>query len=129
MAILRHEQEDGTAHFDLLIATSALSDPDAASVPTYRVSRRPDLLRAQTCVGIEPAPLHRERYLTLTQSVVLDQGRGSVTPLRHGRATPNASGEVEILWKDGSSQTLRIARDGAEWTLTVVRCGNEKASP
>ncbi|GEM_PF-618482 len=120
IALLRHEHADGAAHFDLLVANCAPTNPDAVTVPTYRLARRPDLLAPHCTIGIEPIALHRERYLTLSQAVALDHGRGTVTPLRQGSVVQTSHGDLRIRWNDGELQRWRIERDDADWTLSVL---------
>ncbi len=129
VALLRHELQDGSAHFDLLIADRVPTDPDAATVPTYRVARRPDLVPAHTSMGVERIPLHRERYLALTRSAVLSEGRGTVSPLRRGSSTPKVDGTLEIIWEDGALQCLRVDQDGSEWTITVLASESRRPNP
>ena len=125
-ALLLHRQADGGSHFDLLIADRVPSEPDAATVPTSRIAHRPDLLPAQTTVGLERLPLHRERYLTISEPVVLDRDRGTVSLLRRGSAEACADGEYQVQWDDCASQRIRIECENMDCTLTVLSNGTER---
>ncbi|MCC6909333.1 MAG: hypothetical protein IT430_15445 [Phycisphaerales bacterium] len=86
--ILRHEQPDGSAHFDWMLA---VDDPATKRLRTWRVALRPDEVPPGEDLAVEPLADHRATYLDYEGPVAGD--RGLVRRVRSGWWTPAA--EVE----------------------------------
>jgi hypothetical protein len=131
-ALLRHVLPSGAWHFDWLVALRAPADEDERCAHTWRMSARPDRLAPGERAALDPAPLHRGRYLRLVEAVELDGGRGRVEPVAHGRVL-HASGTagdgpdcLEVAWKADRVTTYRILRaDGT----TCVECVGTRIGP
>ena len=122
MAILRHALPDGSAHFDLLLATGDAGD-DARVVPTWRCPVDPLSMHGGCRVTVQALPAHRGLYLRLQGPRELDAGRGWVRPVHAGWHTRRHG----LLWL----ATAQVAERAFTLEGDSLRCepdGQVKAS-
>ena len=124
-AALEHEVPGRTRHYDWLFddGDGPLS-PDAPRARTFRCSVAPQAAQLGVPNAVEFMAHHRARYLTLTESVELGGGRGTVAPIARGAwrnaDTPSAHARAVDIQLENLSGILRFALDASSITLVAV---------
>ena len=119
-AVLRHTTAAGSSHYDwLLDEGNGEGQPDTRRVRAFRCGVQPGELASGERLSVEPLPLHRFLYLSITAPTTLSGDRGVVETVCRGtwRSKP-AFGTQHEEW-------LEIVLERTSQAITFLVSGDQ----